>query len=57
MIIKMQSQTDWVVMNMVKAHIAKLVEGNHNGEYDDDIRRNKAALRSFFDDVWERSDD
>jgi hypothetical protein len=54
-IIDMTDQSDWVVMNMVKAHIKNLKASNLKGENNDDIIRNENALRSFFEDIKERS--
>lgn len=54
-VIDMQDQADWFVMTLVKEHIKKLKSANDNGVNNEDIVRNEAALRSFFNDVKERS--
>ena len=54
-IIDMQDKNDWYVMNMVKEHIQKLKQSNLQGQNNDQIIRNEAALRSFFNDIKERS--
>ncbi len=54
-VIDMQDKNDWYVMNMVKEHIKKLKTTNKQGQYNEDIQRNEAALRSFFNDIKERS--
>lgn len=55
MIIEMRDPSDWVVMNMVKKHIMNLKKENLQGQNNDDIVRNEAALRSFHDDIKQRS--
>ena len=54
-IIMMQSQNDWFVMNAVKEYIRQLKASNDNGVNNTNIARNEAALRSFFNDIKERS--
>ncbi len=54
-IIDMQDKTDWYVMSLVKEHIRKLKADNKQGQNNEDIQRNEAALRSFFNDIKERS--
>lgn len=54
-IINMRDPSDWVVMNMVKNHIKELKKSNLQGQNDDSIIRNEAALRSFHDDIKNRS--
>lgn len=54
-IIDMQDKTDWYVMTLVKEHIKKLKASNLQGQNNDAIVRNEAALRSFFNDIHERS--
>lgn len=54
-IINMQDRSDWVVMNMVKAHIQTLKNENKQGQYNEDIVRNETALRSFFQDIKDRN--
>lgn len=54
-IIDMQDKNDWFVMSMVKQHIQKLKETNLQGQNNDQIIRNESALRSFFNDIKERS--
>lgn len=54
-IIDMQDKNDWFVMSLVKDHIQKLKESNLQGQNNEDIQRNEAALRSFFSDIKERS--
>lgn len=54
-VIYMRDPSDWVVMNMVKNHIKILKKENLQGQNDDDIIRNEAALRSFHDDIKTRS--
>lgn len=54
-IIDMQDKNDWFVMSMVKQHIQKLKETNSQGQNNDQIIRNESALRSFFNDIKERS--
>lgn len=54
-IIDMQDKNDWYVINMVKEHIRKLKQDNSQGQNNDAIQRNEAALRSFFNDIKERS--
>ena len=50
----MRSQSDWFVMNMVKAYIRELKQLPANDENIAAINRNEAALRSFFEDIKER---
>ena len=54
-IIDMKDPSDWVVMNMVKNHIRTLKADNKQGQHNEDIVRNEAALRSFHNDIKERS--
>lgn len=54
-IIDMQDKNDWFVMNLVKEHLRKLKASNLQGQNNEDIQRNEAALRSFFSDIKERS--
>jgi hypothetical protein len=54
-IIYMKSRSDWFVMNMVKQHIANLKKLPQDADTIEAISRNEAALRSFFDDIKERS--
>lgn len=54
-VIEMRSQSDWFVMNAVKEYIQQLKASNDNGVNDENIARNEAALRSFFNDIKERS--
>jgi hypothetical protein len=54
-VIYMKDPSDWIVMNMVKNHIKVLKQENKQGQYDNDIARNEAALRSFHEDIKERS--
>lgn len=54
-IIDMQDKNDWYVMNLVKEHIQKLKQDNSQGQNNDAIVRNESALRSFFNDIKERS--
>lgn len=54
-IIYMKDQGDWFIMTLVKEHIKKLKEENKQGQYNEDIVRNETALRSFFNDIKERS--
>jgi hypothetical protein len=54
-IIYMKSRSDWFVMNMVKQHIAALKKLPQDADTIEAISRNEAALRSFFDDIKERS--
>lgn len=54
-IIDMQDKNDWYVMSLVKEHIRKLKTTNKQGQNNEDIQRNEAALRSFFNDIKERS--
>ena len=53
-VINMRSQSDWFVMNMVKAYIRELKQLPANDENIAAINRNEAALRSFFEDIKER---
>lgn len=54
-VIWMQSKNDWFVMNMVKKHIENLKKLKQDAEVTEAIRRNESALRSFFEDIKERS--
>lgn len=54
-IIWMKSKGDWFVMNMVKQHINNLKKLPQDAEVNEAVLRNEAALRSFFDDIRERS--
>lgn len=40
---------------MVKEHITNLKRDNKQGQYDEDIARNESALRSFHEDIKNRS--
>ena len=53
-VINLRSQSDWFVMNMVKAYIRELKQLPANDENIAAINRNEAALRSFFEDIKER---
>lgn len=54
-IIDMQDKIDWYVMSLVKEHIQKLKSDNKQGQNNEAIQSNEAALRSFFTDIRERS--
>jgi hypothetical protein len=54
-IIYMKSQSDWFVMNMVKKHINQLKKLPANNDNVEAILRNEAALRSFHEDIRNRS--
>lgn len=54
-IIWMQSKSDWFVMNMVKKHINQLKQLPANDDNAEAIARNEAALRSFHEDIRNRS--
>lgn len=54
-IIWMKTQSDWFVMNMVKAYIKELKTLPANEDNIEAINRNEMALRSFFDDIKGRS--
>ena len=54
-IIWMRSKTDWFVMNMVKKHILDLKKSKQDEDTIAAIDRNEMALRSFFQDIKERS--
>lgn len=54
-IIWMKSRSDWFVMNMVKQHIINLKKLPQDADTIEAISRNEAALRSFFEDIKERS--
>lgn len=54
-VIWMQSKSDWFVMNMVKKHIQNLKSLPANDDNIEAIARNEAALRSFHEDIRNRS--
>lgn len=54
-IIWMKSKSDWFVMNMVKEYIKQLKKLPADADNIEAINRNEMALRSFFDDIKERS--
>lgn len=54
-VIWMQSHGDWFVMNIIKQHIAALKKLPQDADTIEAISRNEAALRSFFEDIKERS--
>lgn len=54
-IIYMKSKSDWFVMNMVKQYINQLKTLPANDDNVEAIARNEAALRSFHNDIKERS--
>jgi len=54
-VIWMQSKSDWFVMNMVKQHIRNLKQLPQDADVIEAVQRNEAALRSFFEDIKERS--
>lgn len=55
MVINMTDTLDWKVMNMVKEYIRDLKSGPQDVDTVEAIARNENALRSFFDDIRERS--
>jgi hypothetical protein len=54
-IIWMQTKSDWFVMNMVKQYIKDLKRMPADADNIEAINRNEMALRSFFQDIKERS--
>lgn len=54
-VIDMRDQSDWFVMTLIKEHIKNLKTDNKQGQFNDDISRNELALRSFLNDIKERS--
>lgn len=56
-IIRMESKSDWVVMNAVKQHLKFLRTLPADEENIAAIARNEAALRSFFEDIKTRNVD
>lgn len=54
-VIWMRSKSDWFVMNMVKEYIKQLKKMPANVDNIEAINRNEMALRSFFQDIKERS--
>lgn len=54
-VIWMKSKSDWFVMNMVKEYIKQLKKMPADADNIEAINRNEMALRSFFQDIKERS--
>lgn len=54
-VIWMRSKSDWFVMNMVKEYIKQLKKLPADADNIEAINRNEMALRSFFQDIKERS--
>jgi len=53
-IINVRDPSDWLVMGMIKKHI-HLLKQDKLADNSDDIARNEAALRSFHEDIKNRS--
>lgn len=54
-IIDMRHRTDWYVMGLIKEHIKDLKKDNSQGQNASDIERNELALRSFLNEIKDRS--